>query len=518
MSNQTQTKKRRISPITWILIILIVILLLLSTFTTGAVGSITAKNKRQDMITVAAERAKVIEDYAIWAEDTLTNFSHAGQIRTLLENPNDPSAITDAQKLVDDFSEDVGDLEGLYIASWSGTVLAHSVPEAVGTPLATSDEDLENIHNQLENAYDKVFNFGMMESPASGKQIVAANKAIRNDYGEAIGFVGLGIFTENLLNDLADVQLSGLQNSQYALVDANTNAYLYHPDKSMIGTTCDVSEIQTLNQDLQNGSAEESGIAVTGVWFNGGASKNVIAYQYVKDYNWTFLVIAPTSDVYRMTYQLQTFVTIFGVLIVLLVIVFGIINAHQEAINRKLGNEILKNEATKESLETAMFNDILTDASNRTSLEMALDKVHTDRDHPCYFAMFDISGLSAINAQFGNDAGDTVLCRTADILKESFPEGTVYRTGDDEFVVAIQKNENSTAAYNQVYRDVNTAHGALIKPIEVDDGTINVVYKIALVRTCDELSTDIVAVLKDITKHNGVTNPGQVTFVDIDEA
>lgn len=145
-----------------------------------------------------------------------------------------------------------------------------------------------------------------------------------------------------------------------------------------------------------------------------------------------------------------------------------------------------------------------------------IDEIQTDSDHPCYFAMFDISGLAAINMQFGNDAGDTVLCNTANILTEAFPDGTVYRTGDDEFVVAIRKDDNSPAAYNQVIRAVTAVQSELFKTQEIPDAAIQVGYKVTLVRTTAELSTTVVAVLKDMANRGGRTPLGQINFLDLD--
>ncbi|MBO4866611.1 MAG: diguanylate cyclase, partial [Ruminococcus sp.] len=137
-------------------------------------------------------------------------------------------------------------------------------------------------------------------------------------------------------------------------------------------------------------------------------------------------------------------------------------------------------------------------------------------DNPCYCIMFDISELAAINMQFGNDAGDAVLTRTAQVLKEAFPDGKVYRTGDDEFVITILKNDNSPFAHNQVVNEIIKAQSELMKKQDIPDGQIDVAYKIAAVRTADELNTTVIAVLKDMAKHNGISSIGQFPFLDLD--
>lgn len=514
MATSNPNKSKKLSPITKILIGLITVLVLLSVFVTAAVTSVSSRRARSDMQNVAGQRAKVIEDYAIWVEDTLDNFSYAGQIKEFLLDPENPEKFKAAQQLTVEFAEDVGSLEGLYIADWNAKTLTHSNPDTIGV-VVREGERLEELHNALESCYDQVYNVGMVTSPNTGRQVIACYKAIRDDKGKAIGFVGVGVYTEDLLADLSSLQIGGLESAKYVLVDAKTNAYMYYDeDPSAVGKTCDIEDIVNINAQVESGAAEDSGIGT----FKVDGVKSESAYYHIEQYHWTLFMNAPQSQVLRMTYQMQIFILIFGFLVILLVVVFGIINAHQESINRKLGNQIKRSEATQESLETAMFNDILTEVQNRTAFEMALEKenAHVSADHPCYFAMFDISELSVINSQFSNDAGDAVLCNTAEMLTKAFPDGTVYRTGDDEFVVAIPKEDNSTAAYNQVFREVTDAHADLLRPQETPDGTINVAYKIAMVRSSSDLSSTIVAVLKDMAKRGGRTNLGQVNFVDMD--
>ena len=57
-------------------------------------------------------------------------------------------------------------------------------------------------------------------------------KAIRNDSGKAIGFVGLAVKTERVLSDLSDTTIGGLENAAYDLVNVKDNLYLYTADPS----------------------------------------------------------------------------------------------------------------------------------------------------------------------------------------------------------------------------------------------------------------------------------------------
>jgi diguanylate cyclase (GGDEF)-like protein len=504
-------KQKKLSPITWILIGVLTVMAVLITFMTVAVSKITSRNAQGNMQTVAAERAKVIEDYVIWAEDTLNNFSHASDVKNLLLDPSNPEALDQAQKYTTNFASEIGDLEGLYIADWNSKTLTHTNLDTVGTIIRTG-ERLDQLHNELIEAKDDTYTAGILISPSSGKQVVSIYKCIYNG-SEPIGFVGLAVQSENTLSDLADMQISGLGNASYLLLNAEDNVYLYSPDPSQIGKVCEIPDVTNINDAILSGSSEYEGV---GEFKDDSGKKMLSTYVYLDNYGWTLLFNAPSSEVYGMRNQLQIFVLIFGILILLLVGIFGIINAHQENVNRKLGLQVQRNAATEESLQTAMFQDILTDVQNRVSFSVDIENIQTDIDHPCYCIMFDINELASINMQFGNDAGDAVLSRTAQVLKEAFPDGKVYRTGDDEFVITILKNDNSPFAHNQVVNEIIKAQSELMKKQDIPDGQIDVAYKIASVRTADELNTTVIAVLKDMAKHNGISPIGQFPFLDLD--
>ena len=58
-------------------------------------------------------------------------------------------------------------------------------------------------------------------------------------------------------------------------------------------------------------------------------------------------------------------------------------------------------------------------------------------------ACFDLNGLKEVNDDRGHSAGDALICRAAEQLRQIF-EDRVYRTGGDEFVIVdTQMDETS---------------------------------------------------------------------------
>jgi diguanylate cyclase (GGDEF)-like protein len=95
-----------------------------------------------------------------------------------------------------------------------------------------------------------------------------------------------------------------------------------------------------------------------------------------------------------------------------------------------------------ERFQTASVKDGLTGLYNRKALDMkvkdALEAFITSGSH-FSLIIFDVDNFKEINDTFGHVAGDKVLKKVAQCLKESFRKSDfIARYGGDEFVVAIE--------------------------------------------------------------------------------
>ena len=533
MSKTKNPNAKKLSNITIVLIIQLIVMSVLVIIITKVVSSMSRKNAQDNMATITDERAQIIENFVDQSEKTLSKFCRAQQVTDLMEldstelkklvdkeyagygtaSEEAEELLKNAQSFTEEFGKDIDNLEGVWIGTWDTLVMTHTNAPVVGMTTRKDPTALQALRDSLIAAGDGVYDTGIIISPASGQQILSMYKAVYNKRGEPVGLVGLGIFTEGLVDTMNNLTIRGIDDSSYYMINTADNKFIFINDPSLIATEVTDPTIANISTSLKDGVADKTG----SFQFVENGIKQISTYSFMQNRGWVLMLNAPKSEVYAMTNNMRAFVAIFGVLILGLVVIFAIINARQEAINRKLNKQIVKTEKTKESLSTAMFNDILTDVRNRVSFSMDLDKVNPSKDRPCYFAMFNIADFSAINTTFGNDAGDTILVNTAQALSNAFQGGSVYRTGSDEFVVAIQKEEDSTASYNQVYRQINEAHGELIKPQETPNGVVNVAYKVALVKKSADLSTSVITILKDMTNRSGKTPFGQVQFVDLDQ-
>lgn len=91
-------------------------------------------------------------------------------------------------------------------------------------------------------------------------------------------------------------------------------------------------------------------------------------------------------------------------------------------------------------------HDVLTGLNNRAFFEENLKKLDVLSNLPLAIIFADINNLKMTNDIFGHMAGDTLIKKAADILRESCRKNDlISRTGGDEFIIAMSNaNEEDT--------------------------------------------------------------------------
>ena len=93
-------------------------------------------------------------------------------------------------------------------------------------------------------------------------------------------------------------------------------------------------------------------------------------------------------------------------------------------------------------LESLASTDVLTGIYNRTFFEAELERLKSSRRYPVSVIVVDLDGLKETNDTRGHDAGDTMICKAADVLKDSVrTDDLVTRTGGDEFTILLPNTD-----------------------------------------------------------------------------
>jgi diguanylate cyclase (GGDEF)-like protein/PAS domain S-box-containing protein len=91
------------------------------------------------------------------------------------------------------------------------------------------------------------------------------------------------------------------------------------------------------------------------------------------------------------------------------------------------------------------LQDALTGVGNRTAYELEIKRLSTAHGGPVSVLLVDLDGLRRVNDSQGPEAGDDLLRRTAELLRENCrAEDLVARIGGDEFAVLLRCTNEAT--------------------------------------------------------------------------
>lgn len=106
---------------------------------------------------------------------------------------------------------------------------------------------------------------------------------------------------------------------------------------------------------------------------------------------------------------------------------------------------ILNRRTLMKQLETLSYYDQLTGFGNRHAMNKFVDSLNEDDSFGLVYC--DVTGLKKINDTLGHKAGDAVLIRTCQCLKENFKDNYMFRLGGDEFLVICPQIEEEKLLY-----------------------------------------------------------------------
>lgn len=493
-------------------IAIVAIIILLTVFMVIRTSNKTRDNAISHMKSIVQEQSVMVKNYVDNAEQTLNAFRTAQEVESVLKNPDNADAAYSAQKYTEDFSATVSDPEGIWIGDWKTHVLTHTNSDVVGITTRKDPDSLKQLQDSMMNAPDNLYNAGIIISPASGKQILSMYKAVIID-GQPEGLVGFGIFTENLASALSTMEFNTI-GTTFSMINVKDKKYIFCENKEMVGVETTDADIIDICSKYADTSESDTG--------SFESKSDISFYSYMGDTGWLLIVTSPSSEVFEFSKSINLNMISFCTICIILIIIFNVISIKQEETLQKLEASKKKQASITKNLHLATLKDILTDVNNRISFinDFSKDKdgnfkVADCPDTPYCFAMFNISKFSQVNITYGHDVGDMVLATTADILKKHFDAESIYRTGSDEFVVAIQNPNMNTSGFQL---QVNNALAELQSPREIGNVRLTLFYSAAIVKKGVSISPVVLITLKDLINKNGSAINNSATFVDMDFA
>lgn len=365
-----------------ILALQIVVMAILSVLVISSITGDTRKSTINSMKTIVQERSQIILNYVDRAESTLALYSRAGEILAVMQNPEDPDITAAAQAYTSKFSGDIENLEGIYASEWNTHVLVHTNENVVG--ITTREGDPLKALQDSMLAADGVYNTGIIISPASGQQVVSMYMAVYDGEGNPAGLVGGGIFSKGLIEILNSLDMDGMENATYCMVNVMNGQYIFHADEEKVATPAEESYIVDLCGQLNGATEDTSGY----MEYKQDGEKYISTYYYMADYGWLFMVSDTQNEIFSSVNKMSVTMVFFCVcaMLILMIISFIIVSRILKPMKSIEGGIVsLQNFNIADNKELQKYcsrNDEIGNISNATEvlIHSLQEIIHTLKD------------------------------------------------------------------------------------------------------------------------------------------
>lgn len=240
---------------------------------------------------------------------------------------------------------------------------------------------------------------------------VYSNIRMTDENGNFLGICGVGHTLENLNSSIDELeQKYGLS---VTLADKDGTIKVAGDD-SLPGTTVK-SYIKDYIDNYNFDGEYEYEIIGTGGY---------IIVKYIPEYGWYLCIESPEKIDEKTKVVMENLVAALAALVIM-VIIISIAMKYQE-------NETLLFKADSET-------DMMTGLYNRRAFDNMFDAIREEQKiRDISIAVVDVNGLKQVNDEKGHAAGDELIIKTAECIKELYENhGHVFRIGGDEFAIII---------------------------------------------------------------------------------
>lgn len=269
----------------------------------------------ENMATNLSANEEIVEEYINKSESSLIAYGHAGEISSLLKDPNNTEKQKAAQKFTENFYADLKDWEGIYTGEWNTHVIAHSNPKVVGIT-TREGEPLKQLQDAMLEA-GKLYNTGIIVSPASGKQILSMYSPVYDSDGKTVlGYVGGGTYITDLKGVLDKLKVTGLQNAKYTMVNVNTGVYILDEDETLMAAEVKDPVVLAITEAIKENSNDQIGE------FNYkdvDGQKHLAIYKYMPDRGWAIILSDNIKEIYSVANRSMNTLAVICLLVFILI-------------------------------------------------------------------------------------------------------------------------------------------------------------------------------------------------------
>ncbi len=293
---------------------------LLCTLALKSSRAMIEESVNNNMNTYLSATAQSIENFVEKSEKELLLFSKSPIVTELLKDPRNPELQARAQEFTLTYYNTLDNWEGLYIATPETEAITYSVPAVIGKHFRTEEAKIKELHDEMKAAESGVYDIGIIVSPGTGKLCLSMYAPVYEN-GSLIGYVGGGVFNTVLENILRKIDVCGIENSDFYMINTDTNiTYIATDDYSSEQIAQPITDPM-----LREVSTQVSRGSTSGTFEAKNSKKTVITVNFVSDTSrhWTVILTAPRDEIYSTVNKNTRTLTVLCIISYLIIVILS---------------------------------------------------------------------------------------------------------------------------------------------------------------------------------------------------
>lgn len=293
---------------------------LLCTLALKSSRAMIEESVNNNMNTYLSATAQSIENFVEKSEKELLLFSKSPIVTELLKDPRNPELQARAQEFTLTYYNTLDNWEGLYIATPETEAITYSVPAVIGKHFRTEEAKIKELHDEMKAAESGVYDIGIIVSPGTGKLCLSMYAPVYEN-GSLIGYVGGGVFNTVLENILRKIDVCGIENSDFYMINTDTNiTYIATDDYSSEQIAQPITDPMLREVSTRVGSGSTSG-----TFEAKNNQKTVITVNFVSDTSrhWTVILTAPRDEIYSTVNKNTRTLTVLCIISYLIIVILS---------------------------------------------------------------------------------------------------------------------------------------------------------------------------------------------------
>jgi methyl-accepting chemotaxis protein len=207
---------------------------------------------------------------------------------------------------------EAGNLVHMSVVDMNGTIVGDSDTTLLGASVADNPYLLQAI------AKGELLISGTQKSKSAEANVITMMHPVKSG-GKMVGFVAFDINDQSFANYLMDTKVANAASSYAYLFDESGNI-IYHPDSSKIGTPVEISQIQSMVEQIKPASTRvESSLE-----YEYDGMKNKASFAVLPETRWTLVLTGNVDEILKPVHDMALFIVLLGLGSLLITLVIGL--------------------------------------------------------------------------------------------------------------------------------------------------------------------------------------------------